>query len=127
MVTYRDAGITLSCHLTDLMKHNTELSKGLPSSKTEPGLQILELGTGCGMVGISLAQLFLDAKVVLTDLPEAEEIVQRNIDAALGLPEDTLSFKNLDWDAELPPDIQSWSSRLNLVIAADCTYNPDSR
>jgi methylase of polypeptide subunit release factors len=109
------------------MKQNTELSKALPPSKSGPGLRILELGTGCGIVGITLAQSLPDAELLLTDLPEAEEIVQRNIDAASSLSGRSVRFRALDWDAELSSNIQSSLDHIDMIIAADCTYNSDSR
>jgi hypothetical protein len=111
----------------DLVNNNTELSKVLPPSRPNSGLHVLELGTGCGMVGITLAQTIPDAKVLLTDLLDAEEIVQRNINAASSLPDGSLKFQELDWGSGLPQAIQSSAHRLDLLIAADCTYNPDSR
>ena len=109
------------------MKQDTELSKALPSAKSGPGLHILELGTGCGIVGITLAQSLFDVQVLLTDLPEAEMIVQRNIDAASSLSGRSVRFQELDWDAELPSSTHFPLDRLDLIIAADCTYNSDSR
>lgn len=88
---------------------------------------VLELGTGCGIVGIALAQTITNANVILTDLPEAREIVQRNIDQASRAPGAKLSFLELDWDAQLPDELQSTLTSVSLVVAADCTYNPDSR
>jgi hypothetical protein len=79
------------------------------------------------MVGIAIAQTLEGADVVVTDLPEAQEIVQRNISQARPAKGSILEFQELDWDAELPPNLRTSSSRLDLVIAADCTYNPDSR
>ncbi|EUC44520.1 hypothetical protein COCMIDRAFT_6130 [Bipolaris oryzae ATCC 44560] len=121
-----DAGITLACHIPDLADTKSTLAKALlPSTKASP-LTVLELGTGCGIVGIALAQTISNANVLLTDLPEAREIVQRNIDQASRAPGAKLSFLELDWNAQLPSELQSNSTSVNLVVAADCTYNPDS-
>lgn len=90
-------------------------------------MNILELGTGCGIVGIALAQTIPNATVLLTDLSEAREIVQRNIDQASKAPGASLRFLQLDWDAELPDQVHKTSSPISLVVAADCTYNSDSR
>jgi hypothetical protein len=79
------------------------------------------------MVGITIAQLIAGADVRLTDLEEAQEIVERNISLARRAKGSSLKFQTLDWDAELAPNLQSTSPPLDLVIAADCTYNPDSR
>lgn len=79
------------------------------------------------MVGISLAQLAEDTTVLLTDLAEAEEIVERNVKQAAPAKGSSLRFQELDWDKELPSDLLAPSSRLDLIVAADCTYNSDSR
>jgi methylase of polypeptide subunit release factors len=105
----------------------SSLAKALLPSTRKPQLSVLELGTGCGMVGIAIAQTVSNSKVLLTDLPEAREIVERNIESALKAPDASLTFRELDWDAELPDDLKSISEPLDLVVAADCTYNPDSR
>jgi hypothetical protein len=77
------------------------------------------------MVGITIAQIIEDADVYLTDLPEAQEIVQRNINLARPAKGSTVAFQELNWDVEIPSNIAT--SRLDLVVAADCTYNSDSR
>lgn len=96
------------------------------SGKLSVRWRVLELGTGCGIVGISLAQGFGSAgrpHFVLTDLPEAQDIVERNIKAMPVIEKSTIEFRTLDWDEELPDDI----GYFDVVLAADCTYNPDSR
>lgn len=46
---HRDAGITISCHMNDLLARvGRESSQLLP--KPQRALKVLELGTGCGMV-----------------------------------------------------------------------------
>ncbi|KAF1942708.1 hypothetical protein EJ02DRAFT_401910 [Clathrospora elynae] len=121
-----DAGITLSCQLMHLTKKDSDLAKALLPSQNSTVLRVLELGTGCGMVGITLAQIVIDAEVLLTDLPEARDIVERNIDEAWKAKGATLKFQELDWDQDLPFKLQSASDYLDLIVAADCTYNPDS-
>jgi hypothetical protein len=125
--TNRDAGITLSCQMIALADPGSSLAKALLPSTPNAHLNVLELGTGCGMVGIAIAQTISNSKVLLTDLPEAREIVERNIESAVKAPDASLAFLELDWDAELPDGLKSTSEPLDLVVAADCTYNPDSR
>jgi methylase of polypeptide subunit release factors len=122
----RDAGIAISCHMSELFEDGPVARVLLPS-KRPTQLQILELGAGCGMVGITIAQLVEGARVLLTDLPEAQEIVKRNIGQASAAKKSTLDFQELNWDDELPRNLQPLDARLDLVIAADCTYNSDSR
>jgi methylase of polypeptide subunit release factors len=123
----RDAGITLSCHIGQMLNSDSPLSKALLPSKRPAQLRVLELGTGCGMVGIAIAQTMKKSEVLLTDLPEAREIVECNIKHARPAQGSTLNFQELDWDDKLSSDLQTFSSSLNLVVAADCTYNADSR
>jgi methylase of polypeptide subunit release factors len=110
-----------------MLDKGSSLAKALIPSGPKSNLQILELGSGCGVVGLSLAQTIPDAQVLLTDLPEAEEIVERNIAQTQLAHGATVAFRELDWDAELPGDLRASSQKLDLVLAADCTYNPDSR
>ncbi|KAH7401859.1 putative methyltransferase-domain-containing protein [Phaeosphaeria sp. MPI-PUGE-AT-0046c] len=121
-----DAGITLSCHVSELLKRGSQLAEALLSNGRPTQLRILELGTGCGMVGLALAHLIQDADVLLTDLPEAQEIVEHNINQTKLAKGSTLKFQTLDWDDDLPQDLQSSCSPFDMVLAADCTYNPDS-
>jgi hypothetical protein len=51
--------------------------------------------------------------------------VQRNINLARPAKGSTVAFQELNWDVEIPSNIAT--SRLDLVVAADCTYNSDSR
>lgn len=109
------------------------LSPAVPRMKTleetlgKDELRVLELGSGCGIVGISLATYFPNAaSVVLTDLPEASEILEHNLSVSISqLPDlsSKLKTQDLDWSSPLPENIRSqdW----DLVIVADCTYNPD--
>lgn len=117
----------MACHLKDLLDQESDLSRALLPVKRDK-LRVLELGTGCGIVGIALAQVFPEVDVLLTDLPEADEIVDRNLKQVTTAEGSSLRFEAFDWDDELPVDVQASSGHaLDLVLAADCTYNPDSR
>lgn len=93
-------------------------------SATLRRLNVLELGCGCGIVGIALAQAITDCHVLLTDLPEVDELVDRNIEAANPAIASSIAFTPLDWEASLPPAVQSKS--FDIIIAAECIYNTDS-
>ncbi|KAF2142229.1 uncharacterized protein K452DRAFT_326694 [Aplosporella prunicola CBS 121167] len=94
------------------------------SSATYKKLNVIELGAGCGIVGISLAQLIPDCRVTLTDLPEAQEIAERNIKGMNPAMSSQVKFEPLDWEEELPENIAQ--RPYDLIIVSDCTYNPDS-
>jgi hypothetical protein len=68
----------------------------------------------------------------MTDLPEAEELVAWNIGHAKPASGSKMRFQQLDWDDELPQDLRAYSNNernraLDMIVAADCTYNSDSR
>jgi predicted nicotinamide N-methyase len=86
---------------------------------TEPSLKVLELGAGCGIVGITLSTLPNTAQLLLTDLPEATEILTQNLSF---LPSH-ISHEVLDWSAPLPAHIAE--TGWDLIAISDCTYNPD--
>ncbi|PKY02103.1 UPF0665 family protein c [Aspergillus campestris IBT 28561] len=94
-------------------------------SVTNP-LHAVELGSGCGIVGISLAQTLPNCNVVLTDLPEVEDIVTQNISVAQPAPSSRITFHTLDWDDENLPEEVTNGGAIDLVLVSDCTYNADS-
>ncbi|TGO92118.1 hypothetical protein BPOR_0010g00300 [Botrytis porri] len=127
-----DAGLVLSSYLSSLGS-SSHPADSLPTLEkflsTQQEINILELGAGCGIVGITLAKIFSDRinKILLTDLPEASEILEKNLSAMA--PDADVSLCNscshqvLDWSASLPQDVRD--ERWELVVVADCTYNPD--
>jgi methylase of polypeptide subunit release factors len=42
-------------------------------------LNVLELGAGCGIVGITLGACLPTSRILLTDLPEATDIIEHNL------------------------------------------------
>ncbi|KAK2626081.1 hypothetical protein QTJ16_004343 [Diplocarpon rosae] len=155
-----DAGLVLSAYLTRLCLEPVTDLPNLRRKLAEEDLKVLELGAGCGIVGITLSRLGLlnVAKIVLTDLEEASDILTQNlsglppavpalaadldgpdqdspeadllsISLPSGAPLPPLSLPTLpthqvlDWSLPLPPSIASIS--WNLILIADCTYNPD--
>lgn len=96
----------------------------LIQNQNGPPLRIIELGSGCGIVGIALAEMLPQCSVLLTDLPEVEDIVTRNIAAARVAPNSGIEYRNLDWDEGPPEDLSS--TRNDLILISDCTYNADS-
>lgn len=88
-------------------------------------MSVLELGAGCGIVGITLSTFYPNAsRVLLTDLPEASELLTHNISLRRQTrhrPE--ITHEVLDWSSPLPPNVRD--TDWNLILVADCTYNPD--
>ena len=121
----RDAGLVLSAYLSTILsgKQSSKALPKLPSLEiilSKPDLNVLELGAGCGIVGITLFQLLPGiSKMILTDLPEATSILTHNISLCSPAPQHSV----LDWSQPLPASIAS--TRWNLILIADCTYNPD--
>ncbi|RDI79948.1 hypothetical protein Vi05172_g10048 [Venturia inaequalis] len=122
-----DGGLALSAYLDRMVALQAE---GIPlveqtiSAATFKRLHVIELGSGCGIVGITLAQTVPDCHVLLTDLPEAAEIAQKNINNVFPAMGSAVSFQPLNWDNPLPKTIQA--KTYDLIMLVDCTYNSDS-
>ena len=85
-------------------------------------LRVLEVGAGCGIVGIALAQL-RKCEIILTDLEDAQDIMQSNVDWAAPAPGSSLKRQVLGWGAGLG-DLENVN--FEVVLVSDCIYNPDS-
>lgn len=121
----RDAALAAIIFLEQVVagaeKSMPALSKLLNSGKSS--LQVVELGAGCGIVGIALATMLANCEVLLTDLPEVSEIVTRNINEASPKSSASIKFQTLDWE-DLTPNLTS--GPIELILVSDCTYNADS-
>ena len=127
MYAVRDAGIALNVFLSTLVlqpRSTSDLAKVLQRS-TPRGPKILELGSGCGIVGLQVAGLCSTSDVLLTDLPDAMDILNHNVqNAKIISSRGRLATSILDWEECLPRGVAK--QRFDLVIVSDCTYNPDS-
>ncbi|KIW77190.1 hypothetical protein Z517_09636 [Fonsecaea pedrosoi CBS 271.37] len=85
-------------------------------------LRVLELGAGCGIVGVALAQL-VKCDLLLTDLEDAQEILASNIRCAAPVAGSTVRSEVLDWASSLD---DSSNANYDLILVSDCIYNPDS-
>lgn len=109
-----DAGVTLAHTLTKQRVY--EQITGKDSSQK---VRILELGAGCGIVGLAVEKhLGGQGDLILSDLEEARECAEESI----ALNQSSASFMALDWADE---EVSSQLADLDLIIVADCTYNMD--
>jgi len=98
--------------------------QALLGAKRTSSLNVLELGAGCGIAGIALAQMVPNCSVYLTDLPEAQDMLQKNIEIAKPAHGSSLRLGLLEWGSETTADLLG--SKTDLVLVSDCTYNVDS-
>ena len=124
----RDAGIALTAFLSDIVlqpQRSPVVANVLTKTKSD-GPSVLELGSGCGIVGLEIAQICSQCDVILTDLPDAMENLSYNVSKVMGsnLAVGNVVTAVLDWDDANPKIIQG--HRYDLVIVSDCTYNADS-
>ena len=93
----------------------------LISEKRARPLGVIELGAGCGIVGIAFAQL-VKCNVLLTDLDDATNVLTRNIRLATPSAGSSLKAQVLDWSK----DLDSSDTKFDLILVSDCIYNPDT-
>lgn len=124
---FRDAGIALATYLS----HTVSQPKSMPSlakilkHNTSHTPRVIELGSGCGIVGLEIAHLCPAGNVHLTDLPETMNILNHNISKAKFTSTGRrVTAAILEWDKSLPDDVAK--NHHDLVIVSDCTYNSDS-
>lgn len=95
------------------------------------GKKVVELGSGCGLVGCVAA--LLGAHVILTDLPDRLKLLQKNVRENLkgnsrakkagGVAAATAEVMEFTWGDE--PDRALVDSQPNFVVASDVIYNED--
>lgn len=126
-MTGRDAGLVLAFYLSQVHHINDQVAlicREIFTQKAKTDIHVLELGSGVGLVGITIAQMIPCCKVLLTDLLEAQEVIQTNIAHSRQAPGSNSSFHVLNWGADLKQSIKDIS--YDLIMFSDCTYNPSS-
>ena len=118
----------MTAFLSDVMlqpQQSSVVAKVLKTTSSHK-LSVLELGSGCGIVGLEVAQICSQCDMTLTDLPETMEILNYNASRVVGCNPAVGNVITgvLDWDDANPKIIQG--HRYDLVIVSDCTYNADS-
>jgi hypothetical protein len=102
------------------------LSHLLPAASSRNDLEVLELGSGTGLLGLSAASL-LPATVTLTDLPEILPNLQKNVDSNAWIAESrggAAYAEALDWTHYTAHAAASAPDTYPLVMAADPLYSP---
>lgn len=84
-------------------------------------VNVIELGSGCGLVGIALATLRHKCHILLTDLPDAMDILGYNILRSKPASESKIEHMVLDWAEPLPATITE--QQYDLILVSECTYN----
>ena len=122
-----DAGVILSAAVTcnPISNLPDELQQLLRPVSSQREMKVLELGTGVGILGVSIATAFPNATVVMTDLLDAQSLVDENLHLnSRSHPQimHNASFRALDWEERPFPD---WTvlERFDLIVMADVTYN----
>ncbi|KAL8703062.1 MAG: hypothetical protein Q9201_003762 [Fulgogasparrea decipioides] len=111
-----DAGIGLAAWLIGSLKRLQQ-----PGSEQ---FNILELGTGCGIVGLVLGSIHSDCRALLTDLDEdALKFGRINAQRSPKALNSTRECRPLDWGE---PNEFTLDRQLDFIVASDCTYNVDS-
>lgn len=127
---FRDAAISSVMYLQQVIARdhgpsNPVLEDLLQTGRSSP-LNVIELGSGCGIVGIALASLLPQCSALLTDLSEVEDIICKNIAVAQPAHASEIKYRPLEWEEELPDNLFD-SPSIDLVLVSDCTYNADSQ
>ncbi|KAI1247206.1 hypothetical protein MGN70_011093 [Eutypa lata] len=138
-----DAGLVTAALLADSCRTKKKgfcIRDYLPLDKENRNPNVLELGCGVGILGITIAGIIGRAakqqgvelaipSVILTDLPEAQTRARSNILRYSGsYATKDIGYENLDWDegkkSQFGPIVKSrfW----DFIVLSDCTYNVDA-
>ncbi|KAK6741719.1 hypothetical protein RB195_009534 [Necator americanus] len=111
---YGTTGLSLwqaSCDLSNFLCCFIDLS----------GKKVLELGAGCGLVGISVARTFQQCSVILSDYdPKVLSQLEFNVDENMDKDCSQIKVQNLDWSMF---SIDQLSEIPDAVVAADVVYD----
>ena len=119
----RDAGLVMVSYFHSIFKQSPKNPIYI-LSKHFKDTNVLELGSGCGIVGIAFTQMVPHCNVLLTDLPAALNLLHDNISKARLASGSKVTADTLDWDDVLPEKVTAQA--YDLILLSDCTYNVDS-
>lgn len=91
-----------------------------------PGIRILELGAGTGLLSIITSKLLPLAEIVATDYhPHVLSNLRSNVSANVtGQDRPPISVHTLDW-SKPPTDDPFYEGSFDIILAADVVYHPD--
>ncbi|KDP38603.1 hypothetical protein JCGZ_05310 [Jatropha curcas] len=103
----------------------TELSPIIGSFSSNGPLNVIELGSGTGLVGIAAAAT-LGANVTVTDLPHVIPNLQFNVDAnanTVALQGGRVNVAALRWGEDGGGDVEIIGRDFDVVLASDVVYH----
>ena len=133
-----DAETVLSHHLVDSLAHQASSGRpreGIGSGSSGgrgrgplAGRSVVELGAGTGLAGLVAHLLGADV-VVLTELPDALPLLERNVSRVASPSSHTggagaLHVDALSWGGALGP-ASADHAPFDVILVADCVYVPD--
>lgn len=97
-----------------------------PGGKFRPGVRLLELGCGTGVVGMA-CWLRGAASVTMTDIPQLLPLVRANLLANFGNRGDAKLPEGITLDEHVwGSDARRFGSPFDVVVGSDCLYDVDA-
>ncbi|KAL2316137.1 Methyltransferase [Schizosaccharomyces pombe] len=86
-------------------------------------INVLELGSGCGIVGISIASKYPRALVSMTDTEDAIEFMEKNVEKNKSAMSNNITSDILVWGHDIP---QKFRRHWDYIVMSDVMYNESS-
>lgn len=85
------------------------------------GKKVVELGSGCGLVGCIAA--LLGAQVILTDLPDRMKLLRKNVETNVkeGNERGSATVRELEWGDD--PDCELINPLPDIILGSDVIYS----
>ena len=124
LVMLEEYGVTMGSHVWDsgyiVARYLTEVYGKMEGT-------IVELGAGCGILGLSLSKLFGEnVKIILTDRSSQMDLIQQNIQ--LNNLQSNCCFSELDWTnhVHISNLRMHTNGAVDFIVAADVLYEEES-